>query len=758
VDTSGNAYVTGQTHSVNFPLMNPFQGVGGGTLSDAFVTKLNSSGSALLYSTYLGGSGVEQGTGIAVDNIGNAYVTGSTNSATDFPHTANAFQTANHSLTGLTNAFVTKLNTTLAGTASLVYSTYLGGTAADIAFAIAVDGSGNAYVTGSATSTNFPTLNPFQPTIAGPQSAFVTKLNPTLAGAASLVYSTYLGGTGSDRGAGIAVDTNGNAYVTGATGSVNFPTKNPIQVATGGGLSDAFVTKLNPALAGAASLIYSTYLGGLGTDVGNGIAVDSSGTAYVVGTTGSSNFPTLNALPGITSGFIFVSAVNPAGASLTYSTFLSGISGDAGLGIAAGFGNAFVTGQTISPSFPVVLPAIQPTLGGGAGNAFVSRIETSAPPASAALRFVPVTPCRIADTRNATGPFGAPAMAANEPRDFPLPAACGLPINASAYSLNMSVVPVGPLGFLAVWPNGQFQPNVATLNSDGRIKGNAAIVPAGLNGAITVLATQPTHLIIDVNGYFIPAVGVQNLAFYPVTPCRIADTRVANGAFGSPSLAANVARDFPVPLSPCGIPATAQAYAFNMTAVPPGVLGFLTTWPAGSPRPLVSTLNAPPGIVTANAAIVPAGVNGAISVFATQSTDLVIDINGYFAPPGAAGSLDFFTVTPCRILDTRDPAGALGGPVMGAGQIRSFPVPSSACGIPATAKAYSLNATVVPVTILGFLTLWGSGVKPFVATLNAGDGAITGNAALVPAGPAGEVTAFTTQSSHLIFDINGYFQ
>ena len=375
-----------------------------------------------------------------------------------------------------------------------------------------------------------------------------------------------------------------------------------------------------------------------------------------------------------------------------------------------------------------------------------------------ALRFVPVTPCRVADTRNATGPFGGPILAAGTPRDFDIPAsACGIPTNAAAYSLNLSVVPTGPLGYLTVWPTGQTQPFVATLNSDGRIKGNAAIAPAGVNGAISVFATSATHLIIDINGYYVPAVGVQNLAFYPVTPCRIADTRNAAGPFGGPSLAPAVARDIPVPASPCGIPATAQAYSFNMTVVPPGVLGFLTTWPAGSPQPFVSTLNAPPGIVTANAAIVPAGVNGAISVYATQATDLVIDINGYFAPPGA-GSLDFFTVTPCRILDTRLSVGPLGGPIMGAGESRSFPVPSSTCGMPSAAKAYSLNATVVPVTILGYLTLWGDGVKPFVATLNAGDGAITGNAALVPAGASGEVTAFTTQSSHLILDINGYFQ
>jgi hypothetical protein len=376
-----------------------------------------------------------------------------------------------------------------------------------------------------------------------------------------------------------------------------------------------------------------------------------------------------------------------------------------------------------------------------------------------ALRFVPVTPCRVADTRLAAGPFGAPALAGGISRDFAIPVGpCGgIPANVAAYSLNLTVVPQGGLGFLSVWPAGQRQPLVSTLNSDGRVKANAAIVPAGVNGAITVFATNPAHLVIDINGYFVPASVPLSLAFYPVTPCRVADTRNSTGAFGGPALAANVARNFAVQSSPCGIPATAQAYALNMTVVPSGSLGFLTTWPAGSPQPLVSTLNAAPEAVTANAAIVPVGAGGAISVFATDPTHLIIDINGYFAPPGGAGALDFFAAIPCRILDTRLAAGAFGGPIMGGGQTRSFLVPSSACGIPATAQAYSLNATVVPQSFLGFLTLWGSGNIPLVSTLNS-DGSVVANAALVPAGVGGAVTAFTSNPSHLILDINGYFQ
>ena len=378
--------------------------------------------------------------------------------------------------------------------------------------------------------------------------------------------------------------------------------------------------------------------------------------------------------------------------------------------------------------------------------------------AGGALRFVPVTPCRIADTRDPDGPFGGPILGVASSRDFNIPAsACGIPSNAAAYSLNITVVPVGALGYLSTWAAGQPQPLVSTLNSDGRVKANAAIVPAGVNGAVTLFASNPTHAIIDINGYFVLASGVQDLAFYPVTPCRVADTRNPTGTFGGPSLAPGVARDIPVPASSCGIPATAQAYALNMTVVPPGGLGYLSTWPAGSPQPYVSTLNAFTGAVTSNAAIVPAGVNGAITVYATDTTHLIVDINGYFAPPGA-GSLDFYTATPCRILDTRLAVGPFGGPIMGAGESRSFPVPSSTCSIPATAKAYSLNATVVPPGSLWFLALWGGGALPLVSTLNSGDGSVVANAAIVPSGASGEVTAYTTNLSHLILDINGYFQ
>ncbi len=369
------------------------------------------------------------------------------------------------------------------------------------------------------------------------------------------------------------------------------------------------------------------------------------------------------------------------------------------------------------------------------------------------LRFVPVTPCRIADTRNPAGPFGGPFITGNTSRGFAVPdSACNIPATAQAYSVNVTVVPKGPLGFLTMFPCGQSVPLASTLNSiDGRVKAAAAIVPAGTNGGVCAFATQDTELIVDINGYFVADLSPSVLEFYPLAPCRLVDTRNAAGSLGGPSLVGAASRTFPILSSPCNIPATAKAYSLNFTSVPKGPLGFLTTWPAGSTQPLVSTLNAPTGAVTANAAIVPAGTNGDISVFVTNSSDLVIDINGYFAPPDTGG-LSFFPLAPCRVLDTRNPAGAL--PFNGKVDVN---VGSSGCAAPASAQSFVLNATVVPPGPLGFLTLWPQGAtQPLVSTLNAIDGSITSNMAIVPTAN-GSVSAFGSNPAHLILDISGYF-
>ena len=349
------------------------------------MTKLNPTGSGLVYSTYLGGSADDRGDGIAIDTAGNAYMTGST-SSTNFPTTPGAFKTTFGG--GVDeffphDAFVTKLNPTGSG---LVYSTYLGGSGDDSGLGIAVDPAGNAYVTGDTDSADFPTtLAAFQPALDGPCDAFVTKLNLTGSG---LVYSTYLGGSGCEGGGGIAVDAAGQPYVTGQTDSTNFPTTPGAFQTANAGSADAFVTKLNPTGSG---LVYSTYLGGSGFEGGQGIALDTSPmpNAYVIGTTGSTNFPTTpNAFQptfagGPPDGDAFVTKLNPTGSGLIYSSYLGGSGQDRGNDIALDAlpnPNAYVTGSTRSTDFPTTPGAFQTTNGGGLKDAFVAKIAEAAVP------------------------------------------------------------------------------------------------------------------------------------------------------------------------------------------------------------------------------------------------------------------------------------------------------------------------------------------------------------------------------------------
>jgi hypothetical protein len=359
VDGSGNAYVTGNTYSSDFPTLNPYQIFQSwyAAYPDAFVTKLSNSGNSLIYSTYLGGGYDDHGEDIAVDGSGNAYVTGYTYSS-NFP-TLNPYQTDQ----GGIDAFVTKLSSF--GN-SLIYSTYLGGGYDDYGEDIAVDGSGNAYVTGYTESSNFPTLNPYQMDQSG-IDAFVTELSSS---GNSLIYSTYLGGGDWDRGFGIAVDGSGSAYVTGRTYSSDFPTLNPYQTSFQGE-GDAFVTKLSSS---GNSPIYSTYLGGGWDDWGGDIAVDGSGNAYVTGLAGP-NFPTLSPYQTFQgNGDAFVTKLSSSGNSLIYSTYLGGSGGDLGQGIAVdGGGNAYVTGYTCSSDFPTLNP-YQATWQGGC-DVFVTKLR-----------------------------------------------------------------------------------------------------------------------------------------------------------------------------------------------------------------------------------------------------------------------------------------------------------------------------------------------------------------------------------------------
>jgi hypothetical protein len=286
------------------------------------------------------------------------------------------------------------------------------------------------------------------------------------------------------------------------------------------------------------------------------------------------------------------------------------------------------------------------------------------------------------------------------------------------------------------------------------VKANASVVPAGSGGAINVYATDTTDLVLDITGYFEPATAT-TLQFYPLTPCRVVDTRNDDGPLGGPHLIGGQERDFPVQSSHCGIPSNAQAYSMNLTVVPwlGKPLGFLTVWDAdaGTGRPVVSTLNNTTGTVVANAAIVPAGSGGAIAVYSDQDTQLVADIDGYFAPPGPSG-YSFYSVLPCRVLDTRNSGGMFNGK-----RVPSINVSGSPCGIPDSARGYVFNATVVPVGTMGYLTLWPDGQnQPLASTLNAADGVVTSNMAVVPT-QNGHIDAFANGSTQLVLDLSGYF-
>lgn len=282
VDNAGNVYVTGVTFSTNFPTENQAFGDGDGAFSDIFLTKLNPNGQSLLYSTYLGGFGAEYGGDVAVDNAGNAYITGGT-LADDFPP-KNALQNTIGSAGGPADAIVAKFDTTQSGNASLIFSTYLGGDDADFGFGIQLDGDGNIYVAGHTRSTDFPTENALQTTNAGASGTFkldgfVTKLNPA---ASAILYSSYLGGISNDVIYGLDLDAGGNIYVTGTTNSDDFHIKDAWQ-AERNDFRDTFVTKLDLTKSGAESLVYSTFFGSPLNDYSYDIAVDSAGDAYITG-------------------------------------------------------------------------------------------------------------------------------------------------------------------------------------------------------------------------------------------------------------------------------------------------------------------------------------------------------------------------------------------------------------------------------------------------------------------------------------------
>jgi beta-propeller repeat-containing protein len=400
LDEAGNAYITGITNSLDFPTKDPLQAGFGGDY-DGFVIKLNPEVSNLIFSTYFGGNARDEGSDIKLDAEGSIFLIGQTYS-NNFP-TVNAIQPT---YAGNGDAFVAKLAN---DGSALIFSTYLGGAndvtltaanGADYGESLEVEGSGDICLTGYTSSINFPTVNPFQPvhapgTYVDPlrifgspyfnQDAFVAKLKGD---GSALVFSTYLGGTSNEQGQGLAIDVNGDIYVTGNTLSINFPTANSLQSANGGG--DAFIVKFDRN----GSLIYSTYLGGSFSDSGRAVSLDGEGNVYLVGTTWSSNFPTVSPLYPTLSGNsdIFVVKLNRAGSTIIKSTYLGGTGLESGRGLKIdGQGNVYITGTTQSSDFPTV-NAIQNVLNPGKG----CSIQLGAPPSDAILVKLDASVSRLA--------------------------------------------------------------------------------------------------------------------------------------------------------------------------------------------------------------------------------------------------------------------------------------------------------------------------------------------------------------------------
>jgi hypothetical protein len=322
------------------------------------------------------------------------------------------------------------------------------------------------------------------------------------------------------------------------------------------------------------------------------------------------------------------------------------------------------------------------------------------------------------------------------------------------------MVPRGSVDFVTLWPSGETRPNVWSIRSpDGNTVANSAIVKAGTNGAIQVYASDATDLLIDVAGYYTDNPAVSNLVYYPLTPCRVIDTRLdyrQPGPFGPPSMATRETRRFRFPASPCRVPEGAAAYSMTITVAPQGPLQFLTAWPAGRVQPNVSSINSPVGRVLANSVILPASADGSIDVFTFNQADFLIDINGYFAPDDGVNGQYYFPVTQCRASDST----ASGG-IYADDTTRTIAVPSAAgcSGIPVTARGYAMNVTAMPGgSPMPFVSAYPSGQsRPNASILNAFEGQTVTNSAIVPAGIGGAVDIYAYRRTHLVVEISGYF-
>lgn len=386
------------------------------------------------------------------------------------------------------------------------------------------------------------------------------------------------------------------------------------------------------------------------------------------------------------------------------------------------------------------------------------------------LYFHTMAPCRVMETRalynfeGRTGAFGPPALNTGETRTLNLPVSnvCNIPAAARAYVVNVTAIPgANGLGYATLWPAGEPQPNVWSIRSpDGQVVANSQIVKAGANGAISVFVSHATDMLIDISGYYDESASNAGLAFYPLTPCRVIDTRILYrspaGPFGPPSMGRGEMRKFQFPATPyCAVP-NAAAYSVTITAVPPGPLAYLTAWPDNSTQPNISSINSFAGRVLANSIIVPASANGTIDVFTYDAADFLVDINGYYAADDGQRGLFYYPVTQCRAYDSV----ALGSPFPDE-TMRTIAVPTAAgcSGIPANAQGYALNVTALPnENPMPFLTAYPANQpRPNASILNAFQGQIVTNSAIVPAGANGAIDVYAYRRTDVVVEVSGYF-
>lgn len=382
--------------------------------------------------------------------------------------------------------------------------------------------------------------------------------------------------------------------------------------------------------------------------------------------------------------------------------------------------------------------------------------------------FVPVTPCRVVDTRplRQTNFPSATGIYPLAPATFQIAGAgntCGIPaLGPTALSLNVTAVPIEPLTSMSIRPIAQAQAELLPLLSatDGLPTANAVILPFG-SGAVEVSVTNRSHVLIDVNGYFMPLNTPHGSAFYPLTPCRALNTM-------SPSnpLAATVVSDVEVRTA-CSIPTTATAVVMDVTVAPQGFLGFLKVWGSGLTQPATSNINAYDGQVKSNMVIAQTGPNGKVSFFASDATNVVADVVGYFGAPGAPGALTFHPIVACTKVNTQLAAGTDGGPALDANSMRDFPIGTReiqvskdaplVCGAPLWARAYSLNFIATPTVVLPGLYVQPMGFGNVTSwSLYAADGQVTASASIMAAGMGG-VTVTPLSPTHLMMIFSGYF-